>query len=63
MRRQAAFCERTKPLTSLQVTVDDVASPDDPRLDAMVSAAVIQLFPLYDGTRDDNDCRRPRRKC
>ncbi len=63
VRLQAAFCDRTKPLTSLQVTVDDVASPDDPRLEAMVSAAVIQLFPLYDGTRDDDDCRRPRRKC
>ncbi len=63
VRLQAAFCERTKPLTSLQVTVDDVASPDDPRLEAMVSAAVVELFPLYDGTRDDDDCRRPLHRC
>ena len=49
VRLQAAFCERTKPITSLMVTVNDVASPDDPRLEAMVSAAVVELFPLPNG--------------
>ncbi len=64
VRLQAAFCFQTKPLTELQVTVDDVASVDDPRLEQMVGAAVIELFPPFDETRDDDDgCRRRAGKC
>jgi hypothetical protein len=64
VRLQAAFCRGDRPLTSLLATVDDVLSPDDPRLEAIVSAATVELFPLYDGTRDDDDkCRFRRRGC
>ncbi len=63
VRLQAAFCGGDRPLTSLLATVDDIASIDDPRLERVVAAAVVELFPLYDGTRDDDDCRRPLRKC
>ncbi len=57
LRLQAAFCIEEKPLTELQVAVNDVTSPSDPRLRRMVAAAVIELFPLTDFTRDD-DCPR-----
>ncbi len=57
VRLQAAFCLGDRPLSSLQVATDGVTSPTDPRLDRMVAAAVIELFPPIDNTRDDN-CRR-----
>ncbi len=57
VRLQAAFCIEEKPLTELQVAVNDVTSPADPRLRRMVSQAVIELFPPIDDTRD-NDRRR-----
>lgn len=57
VRLQAAFCQKERPLTQLQVTVDGVTSPADPRLKRMVTAAVLELFPPIDNTRDD-DCPR-----
>ena len=53
VRLQAAFCVGTKPLTSLQVTIGGVASPFDVRLERMVAAAVVELFPPIDETRFD----------
>ncbi len=58
VRLQAAFCLEETPLTELQVAVNDVASPADPRLERMVSQAVIELFPQIDATRDDDRGRR-----
>ena len=62
VRLQAAFCLGTRPLTELQVATDSVTSPADPRLERMVAAAVIELFPLVDNTRDD-DCQRRLANC
>ncbi len=53
VRLQAAFCVGTKPLTALQVATDGIASPYDARLERMVAAAVIELFPPIDETRSD----------
>ena len=55
VRLQAAFCIEDKPLTELQIAVNDLTSPADPRLGRMVSQAVLELFP--EDTRD-NDGRR-----
>ncbi len=58
VRLQAAFCLEERPLTELQVAVNDITSPADPRLRRMVSQAVIELFPPIDGTKDDDRGRR-----